>query len=834
MGFWNQPVNLTDEQQAIVNHNEGAARVFAVAGSGKTTAMVHRIHRLVQEGIFAPARILAASFSRGTVNDLRSALGQWPICREVKPQTLHSLSYQVIRQAQARGYLSLPQQPIAPDQVDQYLYRQTLREARVQNLAFKDELDDLDQEDFLSYVGNCKGKLHYADIRQVNFPEDAPHRQIAKAATPPVESQLSWYLDLYQLFEAIRRQHGWLSFDDMLMTGWELLVRYPDLRAQFQRRFDCVMVDEFQDVNRAQFALLDLLVRPHCNYMVIGDDDQTIYEWRGAEVRFILKEFDRYQPVTYKITDNFRCQASQIALANAVIAHNRNRYAKQLSLTRGFAGCTQIHHAIGAKQLGQAVANQVQSFLAAGVLPANIAVLVRVYAQTPYIEQYLIQQAIPYWGSELVPFYRRSETVNFLAFAQLAHIEHQLALGAVSESAWTDWENAWNRAKLIPPLRYLSKELKQQIRDWVVTRQLPLSQVLLLVQSDIAQSRTIRKLTALSRWLAAALTEPSAQTALETLDSGIGYRDYLKHHSGFKETGQGKAAGIDAVINYAEDKGTLADFLQHLVELEQQAEQHTLQSEQCIRVTTIHQSKGLEWPIVIVPHCNQGIIPFGDKLTDQELEEERRLLYVALTRAKQELHLYFLKDQPVSQFLQEANPSEILQKTDRLQQQLSHDPIQWQARDVLDFLQTTIALNLERYFYQWWDADHLHKQAIAATIQAFFAAAEQRQLLSAMKLDAAQIIIWQTLAPVQATADDFPGLDHWQRSHRSLAQTVGSFKPGYSVEHEKYGQGIVVFIENRQEKEEIVTVKFNDRGMKRILVTEKFCTLKRCDRQKEK
>lgn len=286
-------VKLTPEQQAIVNHKEGAARVFAVAGAGKTTAMVHRIYRLVQAGIFAPNRILASSFSRGTVTSLESALSRWPVCRDVRTQTLHSLGYGVILKAWDCGYLAKAQSALAPDKVDGHLYNQALREARQQNLSFKDELEALDQEDFLAYVSNCKGRLHYADLSRVTFAPAGPHRQIAQPAEPPSEEELRWYLDLYRLFEDIRDRQGWISFDDMLMSGWQLLVQHPDLLSDLQDQFDCIIVDEFQDVNRAQFGILDLLSKPHRNYMVIGDDDQTIYEWRGAEVRFMLQVFDR-------------------------------------------------------------------------------------------------------------------------------------------------------------------------------------------------------------------------------------------------------------------------------------------------------------------------------------------------------------------------------------------------------------------------------------------------------------------------------------------------------------------------------------------------------------
>ncbi|MEM8602289.1 MAG: ATP-dependent helicase, partial [Cyanobacteria bacterium P01_H01_bin.121] len=320
---------LTSEQHAIVNHDHGAARVFAVAGAGKTTAMVHRIERLVRQQVFAPDRILAASFSRATTQDIATALSQWSHCRSVSTRTLHSLSYQIIRQAYQRGYLKPPTLDLSPDQVDNYLYGQALKAARQNKVAYKGELDSIDQEDFLAYVSACKGQLDYADRASLAIPATAPHHNIARQAEPPAEPELGWYLDLYKLLETIRSQHRLISFDDMLMTGWQLLVLQPDLLAGLQRQFECVLIDEFQDINRAQFAILDLLTRPHRNYMVIGDDDQTIYEWRGAETRFILTEFERrYQPQTYQMSDNFRCPAAQVGLANAVIRQNQNRFKK--------------------------------------------------------------------------------------------------------------------------------------------------------------------------------------------------------------------------------------------------------------------------------------------------------------------------------------------------------------------------------------------------------------------------------------------------------------------------------------------------------------------------
>jgi len=834
-------VKLTPEQQAIVNHNEGPARVFAVAGAGKTTAMVHRIYRLVQEGIFAPNRILASSFSRGTVTSLESALSQWTACRDVRTQTLHSLGYGVIRKAWDCGYLAKPQSTLAPDKVDGHLYNQALREARQQNLSFKDELETLDQEDFLAYVSNCKGRLHYADLSRVTFAPAGPHRQIAQPAEPPFEEKLSWYLDLYCLFEDIRHRQGWISFDDMLMSGWQLLVQHPDLLSDLQDQFDCIIVDEFQDVNRAQFGILDLLGKPHRNYMVIGDDDQTIYEWRGAEVRFMLQAFDRYHPTNYQITDNFRCQASQVALANAVIRHNRNRYPKQLSLTQGFGGCTRIHQATNLEQLGQRVVNQVKASLAVGIAPADIAILVRVYAQTPYIEQSLIQANIPYGGSDLVPFYRRPEILDFLAFAQLAKLE----VKRFTEPRITEtWQEAWSRVKRSPPIRYLSQGFKEQIQERVAAGQASLTQVLLSLEPDIPQERTARSVSALAKWLAIAPQIPSVKTALEQLDACINYREHLKQRGGFKETGLGKVAGVEAIIHYANQQGTLLAFLEHLEQLQAQVVQARQTPHHCVRLTTIHQSKGLEWPVVIIPHCNQGTLPFGENLTSEELEEERRLLYVAITRAQKELHLYTLKPHPLSQFLQEARVAETLQRTEQLHQHLQSDPQTWQAGDVAKVVKGVASLGFDRYFRQWWTVAPETQAAIAHTIQRCLRAAQQQQILHHLGLEEEHLEPWQAIAPLPDAGTsllDFPGLESFRnraqpsatlasrdRSASRASSLLGNLRRQERVQHEKFGSGVVMAVEiQKVNSEEIITVNFEHAGTKRILITEKFCTLQR-------
>ncbi|MCS7057836.1 MAG: ATP-dependent helicase, partial [Meiothermus sp.] len=233
-------LQLTDEQQAVVAHDEGPALVFAVAGAGKTTALVHRIERLVRERVFEPRRILVTSFSRMAVDDLKRALARWPHTQGVQVSTLHALGYRIVRKAAAEGLLKLAR--VREEGAEQALLQRTLRRARELKLAWAPELENLEPEDFLSYMGACKGNLRYADLKAAQLPPSAL-RVAAQAEAP---EGLEWYLDLYRLFEQVRLEEGLLTFDDMLLQGWEVLVRYPDILQTVQGAFQAVLVDEFQ------------------------------------------------------------------------------------------------------------------------------------------------------------------------------------------------------------------------------------------------------------------------------------------------------------------------------------------------------------------------------------------------------------------------------------------------------------------------------------------------------------------------------------------------------------------------------------------------------------
>lgn len=783
-------MRLTDEQQAIVAHDHGPALVFAVAGAGKTTALVHRLERLVRERVFEPRKILATSFSRMAVNDLKRALSRWPHTQSIQVSTLHALGYRIVRKAAAEGLLKLAE---ARDEAcEQVLLQRTLRRARDLKLSWVPELENLEAEDFLSYVGACKGNLQYADLQGAGLPAEA--LKVASQAQAP--QRLEWYLELYKLFEQVRREEGLLTFDDMLMTGWEVLVRHPGILQTAQKAFQAVLVDEFQDVNLAQSEILDLITRPHRNYMVVGDDDQTIYEWRGASPRFILSFAQRYGAKKYLIRDTFRCPAAQVALAERVIAQNRQREPKRLSLTKGFEGKVYLRLEPHAPAQAQRLVSDIAEQLAQGRKLSEMVVLVRLYAQTPNLEQCLIERKIPYRVEGSTPFYQRPEVQVLLAYLQLALNPH-------AKEAKRLWLQVYNT-----PKRYLSRALADGVWQWV-EQGAPLVEALRAAAEEAEErvARRLHELAKLFHWLGGALEHAPAHAVLEALEARLDYRRHLMQSSGFYEVGVVKAEGVRAFLAYARDKGRVADLLQHIEQLAQEhlGDDPTQDTRERLCLMTIFRAKGLEWPLVFIPDCNQGTLPYSGS---ENLEEERRLFYVALTRSAQHTYLYALESLPLSPFLQEAEYLQVLAAVDRVGEALKLKAEELSTAQTLALAQGAHRLGLERFLHNWWHAEQA--QAIAAKVLRLFAYAERAGWLEALGLTLEARGIWEAfdVRPAAGVEGEFADLERFLL--RPPASGPPKLCPGQKVRHMQFGTGLVVGLEDG-----VATVAFAD-GVRKL------------------
>lgn len=742
-------VELTDEQRRIVAHEEGPAVVFAVAGSGKTTSMVHRIERLVREDVFPPEAILATSFSTATVSDLEEALQAWPHCRDVDTRTLHSLGHKLLREAPPGD------RPLRPspgrgsiDGADQETLTEAVRRARSRDVAYKDELDNLDRRDFLSYVGDCKGNLRYADLDGVDLPDSA----LALAEQAQAPDGFDFYLDLYQLFEEVRHEKGRLTYDDLLLGGWEALHRYPELRAEAEGWFACVIVDEFQDINRAQHEILDIVAAPERNYMVIGDDDQTIYEWRGADPSFILDFADTYDAETYRIQDNFRCRAPQIALANRIIEHNDQRVAKQLSLTKGFDGELAIASHASEVELARSVVQQVEQARNGGRKLSEITVLLRIYAQSAYIEHLLIQKEIPYDIAGSLPFYARNEVGVLLAYVRLAQWE-AAALGdrGVDPPAGDELGDLLvkvaNRAAEPRYIRHADvRDVGRRAAREGMTLQQALNDKAEAIPHYMADG--MWDLANEIAWLSRRLKRSNPGEVLTELDDRIGYRKHLREASGFDETGEGRARNVTAFVDYAGYASSLNHLVSHIEELRRTRLQAS-RSGEALDIRTIHRAKGLEWPVVIIPHVNDGTIPFSRAFGDEgRVEEERRLMYVAVTRSKQDTHLHLLEEEPISRFLEQADHEATLEATRTVGDLLAQSPRSWSAQQTVNLLIQVHDLGLERYLERWWQPRRSRKRSLARAANTVIAQAKEEKVLDRLGIPEEKRRLWtEGLAP---------------------------------------------------------------------------------------
>ena len=743
-----------------MNHNSGPALVFAVAGAGKTTAMVHRIERLVRESHARPNQILATSFGKANIDDLKTTLARWPHCARVDCRTLHSLGYRLIKKAQRMGYLSDLKLTSNQDKITQRLLNQTLTAARKQNAGYARELDGLDRQDFLDYVGACKGNLAYADLTSVSLPE--PFAKAARQAEAP-SSGLSWYLDLYGLFETVRQQSGAVTFDDMLLTGWEALVRFSDLLTAVRSHYSHVLVDEFQDINRAQAQILDLITYPERNYMAIGDDDQCIYEWRGANPTYILKFPENYAATVYKIENNFRCPAAPLALANQVIAHNKHRAPKQMALTKGFVGETAVYLSEDVSAMSQKIVSQIQQLLTSPeVSPRDVAVLVRLNAQTPPIEQALIAANIPYQVG--TPFYDRREIKTLIHYGRLAWYETQFEAGlpALNRASQAGLVESWS-AVCNQPKRYISREVQRHVAAGIRRQLEPTSKLLEDLSQRVSDEwleNNLQDLVKLLRWLATQLKQ-KAHMVLQELVTRLDYLAFLRESSGIADTAEGRAASVEAFITFAQRSGSLQAFMTEIRDLSAQRAGQTNERLAMITLSTIHQAKGLEWSQVFIPQINQKTLPYLGN-TAPNVEEERRLFYVGLTRTKRNLYLYALRSQKISLFMQQGRYRETLQEIAEVTAIVAKPPAAWQANEIVTLIRLTAKHHLLPYFQAWWPVAHADLAAAVFRLRWFWQSYTERNKTQLKGvLDESEVQPWLTLHPVKQTipTDAFPGLE---------------------------------------------------------------------------
>ena len=614
---------LTSSQLQVVQHQQGHARVVAVAGAGKTTTLTHFIQQRLQDGC-SPRRMLVLMYNKSAQQDFERKL-QRLIEGQPLPEvrTFHSLGLRIYRKLIELGELPAFQQSLLSDsEMDSVVWR------LLQQLA-----DDDTRQDILSQRKKwVEPACSFIDLVKAGL---KPAAEVFDQLDLPPECRL--FVEAFDLFEQWRKDNRRIGFSDMIYDPVRLLAERQDLAGYFGGHMQWILVDEYQDINEIQQTLLDILHGGRGSVMVIGDPDQTIYEFRGSMPEFIVSGFDkRLGDVTvYQLPETFRYGPQLSLAANYLIHHNREREpVVGRSHTSTPATSVQAHECSPASearttlQLVQQALEQHQ--------PSDIAVISRLWGLSAPIELALLRANVPYRLDHSQSVLERWELEIFWLLLEIA-------AGRFQQRTVEQRRDAWLTILTTP-----YPKIRRNLLESMATQLANASQHYgAAMQAAIPDD--------LNKWQKSQLKERA-----EVLDSAELIRmparrllntwiDVTELEQGVKDSAfsaqqvEDRLQTIRAFVQFmGESEHNTDTAYDYLVEMRDRARQQNSSKQQGVRLTSIHKSKGLEWPVVIVPGLNGHYFPYqpeGAFTTPASVESERRLLYVAITRARHQVHL---------------------------------------------------------------------------------------------------------------------------------------------------------------------------------------------------
>lgn len=600
---------LNDQQEAAVHHIEGPLLVLAGAGSGKTRVVTHRVAHLIQIGV-PVGEIVAVTFTNKAAGEMRERILHMTQ-RAVLTCTFHSLCARILRESiSVLGYS--PQFTIY-DEEDSL---KVLKECLVA-LDINEEKNAI--KAFRQEISNAKNR--------VQAPEDFADN-VLKASKP--------FAKIYPMYQQRLRSYDALDFDDLLFLTVQLFQKHPEVLERYQNLWRFILIDEYQDTNAAQYQLIRLLSANHQNVFAVGDPDQSIYSWRGANIQNILnfqKDFPGAQVIS--LEQNYRSRSNILEAANAVIQHNCSRYEKNLWSLRGEG--EKIHLFIGDNEQEEIhfVLQRLNHLTASQQIPLHeCAIFYRTHFQSRLFEDAFLKRRIPYKIIGGQSFYQRREIKDILAFLRMI-------LGGSDYLAFARTINL--------PKRGIGETTLHKLRDLAYKNQWDIlttcTQVIAGKAEFIPTGRQRAGLEQYVDMIRALQAMVRAQLPLsEVIASAIErshYFDYLKEDP---ETFQERKENVNELLSKATEwvqehpQPTLAGFLEELT-LKTTAEDSSALAEG-IRLMTFHNGKGLEFSAVFLVGMEEDLFPHLNSKEDAHaLEEERRLCYVGMTRAKEYLHL---------------------------------------------------------------------------------------------------------------------------------------------------------------------------------------------------
>ena len=602
--------SLNPEQREAVVHPGGPMLIFAGAGSGKTRVITYRIARLLQGGVWG-SRILAVTFTNKAAREMRERLEGLvgDAAKNMWVGTFHALCARILR---IDGkHIGLDPNFVIYDDADQMgLVREVLKAKNIDDKAIQPRA-------ILSEISNAKEKL----LSPEKYIQDATgfFERIAG--------------DVYKSYNELLKRANALDFDDILYFVNRLFEQRKDVLDKYQERFLHVLVDEYQDVNFAQYSIVHAIAGKHKNIVVVGDDDQSIYAWRGADVKLILKFGSDYPDAKIvKLERNYRSTKTILAAANEVIKHNQARARKELWTENAEGVPVTLTQAGTEQDEGLRIAERINLDVRKGRRKyRDFAVLYRTNAQSRTMEEAFLTTRIPHVLVGGQRFYERKEIKDILAYLRLAFNPRD--------------DVAFRRAVNTPP-RGIGPGAQSKIEATAAAQDRSLLQA---CADQELQSALPKKSAGALRAFAGAITE-AQETAergmvtpiMRSLLTASGYVDMLKAEHSQESLARlenlQELLNVTAEYDATSDEPSLLGFLES-VSLVADVDALTGDGD-AVTLMTMHAAKGLEFPVVFIAGMEEGVFPHSRSLgSDTELEEERRLAYVGMTRAREELHL---------------------------------------------------------------------------------------------------------------------------------------------------------------------------------------------------
>ncbi len=604
-------------QNRAISHDKGPMMLLAGPGSGKTTTITKRVVNLIQEKKVTPSSILVVTFTKAAAREMKERFLR--LCKEknvnapyeqVTFGTFHGVYYTILKYAYHLNAQNILSEERKYDILKEIVYRQ--------KLTIEDEKEffqGLVQE--ISMVKN--GRIPLEHYYSANCPDDT-------------------FRIIYQEYVKRCKTSKLLDFDDILLYTYELLTNRNDILRGWQKRFTYILVDEFQDINQLQYDVVKLLAKPEDNLFIVGDDDQSIYAFRGAKPEIMLHFPEDYPDAkTELLACNYRSASTIVELSQKVISENSRRYKKELFADRMGGNPVTIQAFEDGKQEELYVKNQVQKLLKEGIPYEEMAVLYRTNSGARFLVETLMRYQIPFCMRDTLPnLYEHWIAQDVISYIRIA----------MGERSRREFLRIMNR-----PNRYFSRDALDDAqvsfeglrwfyeeKDWMCDR-------IDKLEEDL---NTLKRMTPYG--------------AINYIRYGIGYEEYLKEYAQYRKIKTEELFEVmEELALSAKGFKSFSDWFVHIEEYTQQLKEQAKKQaseKKGITISTLHSIKGLEFDAVFLMDVNEGSLPYHKAVTESSIEEERRLFYVGMTRAKKRLYLLYVqtyedKKMHPSRFLEE-------------------------------------------------------------------------------------------------------------------------------------------------------------------------------------